>query len=54
MILHVHHYDTYSYSHRMSFYPHRKKDYLEDFLKLKRDGLIVKEDIVKEELNWAD
>ena len=48
------HNDTYYYSHRMSFYPHRKKDYLEEFEELKRDGFVVKEDIVKEVLNWAD
>ena len=36
------HNDTYYYSHRMSFYPHRKKDYLEEFEELKMDGFIVK------------
>ena len=48
------HNDTYYYSHRMSFYPHRKKDYLEEFEELKRDGFVLKEDIVQEVLNWAD
>ena len=38
----------------MIFYPHRKKEYLEEFEDLKRDGFIVEKDIFDEELNWAD
>ena len=48
------HNDTYYYSHRMGYYPHRKKDYLEEFEQLKSDGFTVKEDIINEVMKWED
>ena len=46
------HNDKYYYSHRLGYYPHRKKDYLEEFEELKSDGFIVKEDFYNEVLKW--
>ena len=37
------HNDIYWNSHRMTFYPHKKRYYLEEIEKMKKDGFIVKE-----------
>ena len=48
------HNDKYYYSHRMSMNSYHKRYILEEFEKIKNDGLTVKEDIIDEVTYWKD
>ena len=48
------HNDIYWNSHRMTFYPHKKRYYLEEIEKMKQDGFKVKEDFVNRVMRLDD
>ena len=48
------HNDTYWDSHRMTFYPKKKKYYLEEIAQMEKDGFTVKESFLNEVLKSKD
>ena len=48
------HNDIYWNSHRMTFYPNKKRYYLEEIEQMKKDGFKVKEDFINSVMKLDD